>query len=96
MTYFTNVGYNSRHLALSGKESLKPFLLASMKSGIFLPLDVTVFSLLSPSANPPTQRQGIISLSKSGCYKCNCSLSPQEGTAEEWAHSGLETLAHHP
>lgn len=94
MTYFTNVGYNSSHLALWGKESLKPFLLASMKSGIFLPLDVTISSLIS-SANPPTP-PGIISLSKSDCYKCNCSLSPQEVTAAEWAHSGLETLAHHP
>ena len=53
MIYFANLGYNYSHMfLLLWSESLKPLFLISMKSRIFLPLDVILFS--SPSLPIPT------------------------------------------
>lgn len=53
MIYLANLEYSYSHMfLLLWSEPFKPFLLISMKSRIFLPLDVILFS--SPSLPIPT------------------------------------------
>lgn len=84
MTYFTILKYNYSHaFLLWWNESLKTFLLVSMKSRIFLLLLFYFPPQLHPHYLPKKSRAYLskIRANSSDC-RCNFSLSPQEVTAE--------------